>query len=72
MPRKSGAPKTVQFSITLPVEATDKMKKLAKTGFFSPSRGEIARELILAQLRELGAPAIADALKITRKRKKRR
>jgi hypothetical protein len=39
------------------------MKRLEGTGLFSSSRGEVARDLILAQLRQLGGPVIADALK---------
>jgi hypothetical protein len=53
----------VQFSITLPVETVAIMKRLEGTGYFGSSRGEVARELILAHLRHLGGPAIADALK---------
>jgi len=63
MPRKVGNPKSVQFSVTLPVQATELMMRLGRSGFFANSRGEIARELILTKLRELGASTIADALK---------
>jgi hypothetical protein len=70
MPRKNVKGQSVQFSITLPARAVALMMKLGGTGFFSQSRGEIARDLILAQLRHLGAPAIADALRV--KSKKRR
>lgn len=63
MPRKVGNPKSVQFSVTLPAEATKLMMRLGRTGYFTNSRGEIARELILSKLRELGAANIAEALK---------
>ena len=63
MPRKTGTPKTIQFSITLPKAAIENMLRLARSGYYSSSRGEIARELILERLRQLGAAAIADALR---------
>jgi hypothetical protein len=72
MPRKTDAPRSVQFSITLPVRATEMMMRLAGTGFFSTSRGEIARGLILAHLRQLGAPAIGEALRKTTGKKNKK
>jgi hypothetical protein len=62
MPRKISPPETVQFSITLPAQAVALMKRLEGTGYFGASRGEVARDLILAHLRHLGGPAIADVL----------
>ena len=69
MPRKVGRTKTVQFSITLPTQVVANMRLLEGTGYFGSSRGEVARELILAHLQHLGAQVIADAL--SRKAKKR-
>ena len=43
MPRKTGTPKTIQFSITLPKAAIENMLRLARSGYYSSSRGEIAR-----------------------------
>jgi hypothetical protein len=72
MPRKIGPSRTVQFSITLPEQAVEMMRRLEGTGFFSSSRGEVARELILAHLRYLGGPVIADALKQRTGKKKKK
>ena len=66
MPRKIGKTETVQFSITLPAEAVELMRKLENTGLYGSSRGEVARELILAQLRVLGTDVISSALKTER------
>jgi hypothetical protein len=71
MPRKIAAGKSIQFSITLPAQTVALLMRLRKDGYFPQSRGEIARDLILAQLRHLGAPAIADALR-TKSKKRRR
>jgi hypothetical protein len=70
MPRKIGRSRTVQFSITLPQQAVEMMRRLEGTGLFGSTRGEVARELILAHLRHLGGSVIADALKKTTRKKK--
>lgn len=71
MPRKIGKSKTVQFSITLPVEAVELMRKLARVGLYGTSRGEVARELILSQLRELARDSVSQALGTASTRKVR-
>ncbi len=58
MPRKAGLSDTVQFSITLPVQALSMMEELESTGLFGTSRGEIARSLILAQLQLLAGQGL--------------
>ena len=69
MPRKTG-PKMVQFTIALPAQTLELMRRLDRTGYYTPSRSEVARQLILDQLKHLGAPAIAEALKKKPKKRK--
>jgi hypothetical protein len=71
MPRKAGKPpKMLQFSIALPEQAIAMMKELQAGGLHGPSRGEIARKLILDQLTYLqGRGIVTVPRKATRKPK---
>lgn len=58
MPKKAGLAETVQISITLPAQAVSLLQDLEVTGLFGTSRGEIARNLILAQLQALASQGL--------------
>jgi hypothetical protein len=58
MPKKAGLAETVQLSVTLPAQSIEMMQDLERTGLFGTSRGEIARNLILAQLQHLAGKGL--------------
>jgi Arc/MetJ-type ribon-helix-helix transcriptional regulator len=45
--------KTESFTITLPVQAIEMLEALIPLGLYGTSRAEIARQLILDQLKEM-------------------
>lgn len=51
MPRKLAVGETTEFSITLPTVIVDEIMDLIPSGKFGSSRGEVARNLILDQVK---------------------
>jgi Arc/MetJ-type ribon-helix-helix transcriptional regulator len=58
MARKLTAAETTEFSITLPTIIVQEIMDLIPSGKFGSSRGEVARNLILDQLKQSSVRAI--------------
>lgn len=53
MPRTRAEPDNVQFTITLPRKAAEKLENLIETGLYGSNRAAVASNLILRRLQDL-------------------